>query len=50
MGFICGIEFYVIVNLIYVCVDDVWLDFFFFLYDQNVVYVPCVQSCVLCVK
>ena len=50
MRFVRGIEFYVVVNLIYVCVDDVRLDFCCVIYNQNVVYIPCVQCYVLCVK
>jgi hypothetical protein len=38
------------VDLIYVCVDDVRLDFCCVVYDQDIVYISCVQCYVLCVK
>jgi hypothetical protein len=42
VGFVCGIEFYIIVNLVYLCVTDVRFVFCCVIYDQNVIYVPCV--------
>jgi hypothetical protein len=42
VGFVCGIEFYIIMNLVYLCVNDVQLDFCCVIYDQNVICIPCV--------
>lgn len=40
--FVGGVEPYVIMYLIYVCVDGMRVDFRYVVYDQNVIYVSCV--------
>jgi hypothetical protein len=40
--FICGIELYVIMYLVYVFIDGVWLSSYCVVYDWDVIYVSCV--------
>ena len=40
VGFVCGVEFYLVMNLIYVCVDGLGLDLCYVLYDQDIINIP----------
>jgi hypothetical protein len=50
MDFGCGLELYIVVNLVYVFANDLGLDFCCVIYDQNVIHVLCVKCYVFCVK
>jgi len=40
VGFVDGVKFYLVMNLIYVCVDCLGLDFRYVIYDQNIIHIP----------
>jgi hypothetical protein len=50
VGFRCGVKFYVVMDLIYVFVDGLGLDFCYVIYDQDIINVPRVKCYVLCIK
>ena len=39
VGFVGGVKFYLAMNLIYVCVDGLGLDFRYVIYDQNIIHI-----------
>jgi ABC-type cobalamin transport system permease subunit len=38
--FVCGVKFYLVMSLICVCVDGLGLDFYYVIYDQDIINIP----------